>query len=352
MPRSDHFKQLLWGLLPLVALLVLSSCERKIEGVVQNDPTVSDGCFNCHNGQIDAMQGEWANSVHASGASIDYTNRPAPDDCTRCHNQAGFIDWISTGTINPPYENAKAIGCFACHNPHENGDFSRRIVTPVTLKDGNTFDHDDGNLCVRCHQSREDVRVITDNYVITSTRFGPHHGPQGDLLAGFGGFENFGGYTKVSSISHSSIDGACAGCHMANVRTHDGYEVGGHSFNMENEAGDNLSLFCRNCHGEIGSRGGEYTLIRDSVDHDNDGTVEGFQEEIEGMLDSLRVLLVAQGIVSDADGLLITQTVAEAELMGAAWNWLMIEEDRSRGVHNPKYIRSLLAASIAYVSSL
>jgi hypothetical protein len=343
---------MLWGLLPLVALFMLTSCERKISGTVQNDDTVSDQCFNCHNGQLDAPQGEWAHSVHASGASIDYTNRPAPDNCTRCHNQQGFIDWVSTGTINPPYENAKAIGCFACHNPHETGNFSRRTVAPVTLASGDVFDHDDGNLCANCHQARENVGVITNDFVITSSRFGPHHSQQGDLLAGFSGYEGFPGYTKQSSISHSSIDGACAGCHMANVRTHDGYEVGGHSFNMENEAGDNLSLFCRNCHGEIGSSGGAYALIRDSVDHDNDGVVEGFQDEVDGMLDSLRTLLIAEGILNGSTDLLITQTVADGDLMGAAWNWLLISDDHSRGVHNPKYVVSLLGASIAHVSGL
>lgn len=352
MPRKEIFRWTMAIMVPVLALLVLSlvGCERKISGTVQTGNVVSDKCFECHNGTMDAMQGEWANSVHASGANVDYTSRDG-SDCAKCHNQDGFIDWITNGTLAATYGNAKAIGCFACHNPHETGNFALRSMAAVTLLDGTTFDFEEGNLCANCHQVRRAGSQIGPNTDVNSTHWGPHHGPQGDLVAGAGGYEGFAGYTPENSIAHSMLDGSCTYCHMAYARTHEGYDVGGHSFNMEDEAGNNLTLVCRDCHGEIGSRGGEYTDITDSTDYDHDTVIEGFQVEVEGLMDSLRVLLIAEGVLS-AGGSPVVQVIADGDLAGALFNYLIIEEDRSEGVHNPKYVISLLNASIAYVDGL
>ena len=54
---------------------------------------------------------------------------------------------------------------------------------------GETYDGGAGNLCGNCHQPR---RAIADadadgNIEITSTHWGPHHGPQTAVLLGIGG---------------------------------------------------------------------------------------------------------------------------------------------------------------------
>ena len=351
MPQTKTLRWAMVIAVPVLALLLLSlvGCERKVTGTVQTGDVVSDKCFTCHNGTMDAMQGEWANSIHASGASVDYTSRDG-SDCSKCHNQDGFIDWITTGVLADSYGNAKAIGCFACHDPHETGNFSLRSMAAVTLADGTTFDFEEGNLCANCHQARRVGSSVGANTNVSSSHWGPHHGPQGDLLAGAGGYEGFTGYSKESSIGHQMLDGSCTYCHMSYANTHDGYNVGGHSFNMEFD-GYNVSLVCRDCHGEIGSRGSPYTVITDSVDYDGDTVIEGFQVEVEGLMDSLAVLLKAEGVLSSG-GSPVVQVIADGDLAGALFNYLMVEEDRSEGVHNPKYIISLLEASIAYVSSL
>lgn len=352
MPRGELMKKILMVAVPLLAVLLLAvgGCERKITGVPPEDSPVADQCFElCHNGQISAAQGEWKNSVHASGASGDYTNRTG---CVQCHNQDGFVDYITTGTVVPPYPNdAKAIGCFTCHQPHEYGDLRVReqALLPVALEDGSVYDNGQSNLCVNCHHSRETGESVIGDPAV-GVRYGPHHGPQGDNINGTGGYEGFDGFTKESSIAHAMLTDACIYCHMANVQTHDGYNVGGHSWNME--YGDyNLTLVCRDCHDEIGQRGGEYEDITDSTDYDNDGVFEGFMVEIDGLVDSLTLLLQAQGVV-DASGSPIEQDVADEQLRGAIFNWAIVEEDRSHGVHNPKYFLSLLNASIEYVASL
>lgn len=361
-----------WLALVLVGLCTaaMTGCERKVEGTVAVDDTVADQCFNCHNGQLDAMQGEWAHSVHASGASVDYTSRPAPNDCQRCHNQDGFVGWITTGTIPTTSTNAKAIGCFACHNPHENGDMRLRTTAAVTMKTGAVFDVGRANLCVNCHQARETQGVISDPYTITSsnTRFGPHHGPQGDLLIASNGYEGLPGFTKASTAHKDYIPGGgvapngCVGCHMNYAQTHEGYEVGGHSFNMRDEVGNSLAADCKNsgCHADGGplafsnptsGQPFDYKLTAGAQDWDKDGALEGYQTEMQGMMDSLRTLLDVQNILNPATDLAVPGTYA-GDLVGAFWNYKLMEEDRSKGVHNWRYCAELMEASRDYVASL
>jgi hypothetical protein len=342
----------------LLALLMLTvGCEREVTGDVQVVNQADENCFECHNGRLDQAQGEWANSVHASGSSVDYTNRGG-SDCTACHNQEGFISFLTTGQLpSEPLDQVSAIGCFSCHNPHENGDLSLRISDPYVLANGVVFDYNQGNLCVECHHSRESVAQITDNFEITSSRFGPHHGPQGDMLAGTQGYEFPGLDYDIFFTPHANaVRDACAGCHMGNVSNHDGYAVGGHTFRIVSEDGAESQIeFCADagCHGADDPDSINFTV--DAVDYDGDGNVEGFQSEIAGMLEELETLLRAQGIMVTGgrnDGLLQTGTYADGHLVGAAWNFYFVEDDQSHGGHNFRYAVSLLEASIDYVSSL
>ena len=370
MTRRQKSRVPTWLLVVLAGLLAMATmgCERKVEGTVAVEDTVADQCFNCHNGQLDAMQGEWANSVHASGASVDYTSRPAPNDCQRCHNQDGFISWITTGVIPSTPSNAKAIGCFACHNPHENGDLRLRTEAPVTLKSGVQFNVGQANLCANCHQSRE-YPTIVDNFNITSSRFGPHHGPQGDLLMATVGYTGFPGFVSGDTEHRNYIDGdkdgamdGCIGCHMNYAQTHEGYHVGGHSVNMKDEAGNSLAADCKasGCHDAgplafTNPTSGEpfdYKLTTGAVDWDMDGVVEGYQTEMEGMLDSLLILLDYQNIYNPANGLANTGIYPDGDLVGAYWNWILLEEDRSKGIHNWAYTSKLIKASIDYVAAM
>ncbi len=364
MTRRHLNKVPAWLLLVLAGLLLaaMTGCERKVEGTVAVEDTVSDQCFNCHNGQLDAMQGEWANSVHASGANVDYTSRVG-SECVRCHNQQGFITWITTGTIEDSTGNAKAIGCFACHNPHEFGDLRRRTTAPVTMAAGDVFDVGGANLCANCHQARE-YPTITDGYTITSSRFGPHHSQQGDMLIASVGYESFAGFTPASSLHKDVVRDGCIGCHMGYSNTHEGYDVGGHSWNMKDEAGNNLATNCKTsgCHGAgtlaFGTAGafGPYDFRRadtaSAKDWDDDGVKEGYQTEMEGMLDSLATLLDLHNILNPSTGLAVPGTYADGDLVGAYWNYITVEDDHSLGIHNWEYMAGLIEASRDYVATL
>ncbi|MBD3168607.1 MAG: hypothetical protein GF307_03920 [candidate division Zixibacteria bacterium] len=326
-----------------LSLLMFAGCERKIVNEDAGDDLAFTSCFTCHgdDGLLLAAKGEWQNSVHASGNNVDYTNRGGTD-CTKCHDHQGFIDYLETSEVDPPYSNVSAIHCFTCHAPHTNGNLSLRTTAAYTLENGDTFDHGNGNLCANCHHSRYSVDNITDNIEV-STYWGPHHGPQGDLLTASNGYE-FDGYTYTTSTHASVVRDACAGCHMGQPQAHDGYKIGGHSFNMyDSESGSDLSALCEECHASADS----YDFTADA-DYDHDGNVEGYQTEILGLTDSLRTLLLSAGVLDSTDHP-VSQTIANEETAGALFNFLLVHEDRSHGIHNFNYIKDLLQSSIEYL---
>ena len=63
---------------------------------------------------------------------------------------------------------------------------------------------------------------------ITSSHWGPHHGPQASMLAGAGGFE-FDGYSYPSSPHTGLVADGCVACHMAAPQ---GNYAGGHTWRM------------------------------------------------------------------------------------------------------------------------
>lgn len=342
-----NFKLLFLALAALV--LVTTGCDREITGEIKHDDITSENCFTCHDGLLDQAQGEWDNSIHASGNNVDYTNRGG-SDCTKCHDQEGFVQFLETGTLpEEPFSTVSTIGCFTCHDPHENATMALRTTAAVTLENGDVFDHGNGNLCVACHHSRKSADDITTDQSVNKY-WGPHYGPQGDMVNGSNGWEFPGeGYPFASSPHATQVRDACAGCHMGQVRTHDGNEIGGHSFNMValEDSTITMDAFCdvAGCH--PGTSGLDFTADQD---YDNNGNIEGFQTESDGLADTLRVLLVAQGLIDGAD-YPISGTIADSNKAGALYNFLNYVKDRSRGVHNFSYTRSLLEASIDYLVS-
>jgi len=71
----------------------------------------------------------------------------------------------------------------------------------------------------------------------------------------------------------------------------------------------------------------------------------GVQTEIEELLAEAHELLVEQGLIDGESGSGITGTFT-SEQAGALWNYKTVEEDRSVGVHNPKFAKFLLETAI------
>ncbi|MCK4750608.1 MAG: hypothetical protein KAT15_26300, partial [Bacteroidales bacterium] len=150
--------------------------------------------------------------------------------------------------------------------------------------------------------------------VAVTSHYGPHHGPQANFINGFGGYE-FGAVLSTSG-PHESM-ASCVYCHMT-----EGNETGGHTWVPGIEG-------CTACHA-------------DATDFDINGAVT----EIEGLIADLEAALKTAGML-DEEGHAIEDTSYQADSVGALWNLLLLEEDKSHGIHNPDYAIALLENAIS-----
>lgn len=315
----------------VIAAASLWACERTVSTVEETSQPAT--CFNCHSDQdtrLVAAEQQYEFSVHASGLHVSEPNDP----CSGCHTSEGFIIRLATGEPPASVTNPTAIHCFTCHEPHTRGNLTRRLDHFWPLANGETWELNNGDACTACHQGRRNV----DTYVTTpsgrvniNSRFGPHHGPQTDVLIGTNGYE-YAGYTYESSEHRTATEDGCLDCHM---KVPVDLRVGGHSFNMTYDDGTEELVnvdACAPCHGEL-----------DDFDYD------GAQTEIDSLVTNLRATLVTAGLVSASTGLPRTVANVASDSAGAVFNYMMAIEDRSWGVHNRKYMRGLLTSAQQYM---
>jgi hypothetical protein len=214
--------------------------------------------------------------------------------------------------------------CRTCHQIHvtfTGDDWALETTADVPLFafEGTTFAGGKGNLCANCHQPRRGIAEPDGdgNIEITSTHYGPHHGPQSAVLMGTGGA---GPEAEGSPASHySMVEDTCVACHLG--------EAADHYFEPHVEA-------CQACHADI-----------------EDFDFSGLQTEVEEKLDTLLGYLVANGLMAVEEGEphpVPQPGTYPAEQTQAAWNYILLSyEDHSHGVHNPAYTRALLEWSIS-----
>ncbi|MDF7798470.1 hypothetical protein P4C99_03300 [Pontiellaceae bacterium B1224] len=306
--------------------------------------TMSAGsCGQCHDAPSHHVKNfEWGNSLHGQ-TEVDRTG-----SCVNCHTAAGFVDandpgMNEYGEVVPTTASFKeGITCAACHDPHAAGAqvHQLRDIESVTFENGVvTAEGGAGLVCMSCHKSRRDAEsYVYDDF---SSHSGPHHGPQGDMIAGVNAIEY--GQDLPSSKHLSVVEDSCAQCHMqetpSGLPEYAAGKVGGHSFLLSYNDGTNAPIYltesCSSCHGEIEDFdfGGE--------DYNRNGMVEGVQTEIESLLHELGMLLPPEGSTTVSTG--DCETLAQKR---GAYNYLFVEEDGSLGVHNPKYAAALLQSSI------
>ena len=308
--------------------------------------TGSGVCGQCHAAATHHIKtGEWNNSMHAV-VTRDATGA-GRESCVGCHTGAGFVDRLQGNTAAPD-TTYTTINCQTCHEPH--GETTPgtnahllRTLAPVTLKDGTTVTNAGmGTLCINCHQSRQNAAV----YAATtpgSARFGPHHGPQADMLEGVNGFN----YDKnIPSSAHADVVAdTCVGCHMQTVDAADPAltKLGGHTFRPSFNDGTNpridLVAACQKCHGpDVASF--DFLLM----DYNGDGVIEGVQTEVQHLLDQLAQQLPPVGQAKS--DLTIDSSWTQPQLK-AAYNYQFVKNDGSFGIHNTAYAIGLLKASIA-----
>ncbi len=312
------------GIVVLVAVLVIAAVG--CAGAPGESAAVNaEDCTTCHNDTtlVLSKSVQSATTTHMTGGAHDYAG--GRTSCTACHSSEGFQEMVATGvgiedfeeaTANPSPQNCRT--CHQIHTTYTEADFALKTTTPVTLiASGETFDMGDGNLCANCHQPRRlGPQAGGGDYEITSTHWGPHHGPQSTVLLGISAY----GVPDSTSIHYTLVEDGCPVCHMAD---------GNHTL-AASTAG------CQSCHAEL-----------DTLDHN------GVQTEIKALFDELKELLLAKGLLATE----VDEETGEVEVhpnpgtypegqAGAAWNWMIVYEDNSFGVHNPSWTKAILEKGI------
>jgi hypothetical protein len=324
--------------------------------------SVSSGnCNQCHDDPTRHIDGtQWYASRHAQ------TTGPGGPNCVGCHSVNGFIARMHGMTFtNQPFA---AISCQACHEAHgdttpTNNPHLLRTLGPVTMPDSTVVTNAGfGALCLQCHHNRNGSATNQlVNYPIGKptwyggSSFGPHDGPQGDMIEGINAITY--GQNIPSGAHREAVANLCVGCHMQPADYGDPayLQAGGHTFNMSytvvtngvTNVVDKVDA-CVQCHGQIAS----FDMPRS--DFNGDGVIEGVQTEVQHLLDKLSTLLPNSTYRADgnyvADGLvkssISVKTNWQAYFLEAAYNWMFVSNDGSLGVHNAPFAVGLLKASI------
>lgn len=338
----------------------------------------ADACDQCH------TQSQTLNhSLHVTGEVVGPAE--ADTDCVPCHSGQGYVV-ANIGGKTPVYpgttvtlvtsDNATftmdvpanlmpeaeqpVIACGACHDPHNaTYEFQLRAFGSVTIPmTGEAVDAGISATCVECHNGRRDAAYLTD-YIAGNQSRSIHGNPQGLVYYGIKGYADFGGTVTVGNSQHRTlVEEGCVQCHMAPTPGRAGHSVdqtvpgalllGEHSFAMsaDNVTAENVNNTCNveGCHTGLTS------YDRPAFgDYDGDGTVEGIQDEVQGLLDVLKNAMAAADPDAVVDGEVRSSDIGgDAGLIGdpivrqALWNYWLIANDGSLGIHNTTYAVQLL----------
>jgi len=304
-------------------------------------------CAKCHDsGTHHVFPSQWDVSAHAQLADPGHSGQTRAS-CIQCHSGNGFVTYIKSGKVTPTLNEAEKtnITCATCHDPHDATNTHQLRTVTAVLQSGDEITQGGlGILCMNCHRTRRDAVSYTNGYLKNlSAHYGPHYGPQADILAG----KNIPDLGKsFASTNHFPYTpDACVSCHMNNQGAVDANNnvllSGGHSFRMSTPEGVDNVAACAPCH-NIESFDKLSTIINGETDFDGDGNSEGLQHEVEGMLEKITLKLPPLGS-TDIATIDSTWTPIQAK---AFYIWEMMHEDGSFGIHNPKFVVGVLNETI------
>ena len=350
-------------------------------------------------GSAQNLTADWQKSKHANKelAVEDATwegRKESTAHCARCHSEQGFKAWVpqlkrgDAGFIKKAdgkdadeafikslgltKADVKPITCAACHSQGSQLHITDNI--PMLPNGLSIRGVGKGALCMACHNTRNG-RIAWDNP--DPKRFTqPHEAAQTDVLFGKNVF--FYNDTGDTESPHAAFVGdSCVACHKQ-------LSKGGHSF----KAGE-----CESCHGEklkesfvqkgivdlqkqlaaaiekrilaAKEKIASVTSWDPKTDKDTENTpIDGKQIKaveipmgIHGQI-SLKFIMQdgkevysQMGNIKDAVGEKGKPVFATSDpVVRALWNYLLFDYDGSKGVHNPKFTRNVLLATINAVS--
>jgi len=318
----------------LIILAIMPGCDELVTNenyfydTLRIDGTIHEAdstCGLCHNDETDSVTiavRQWEFSGHGNSnlSDFDYLGENTSECGPECHTKEGYVQYLansSAETVLFPTE----IGCFACHSPHGNKDFSLR---------------DQGDLCIQCHHQTVDPPEFDQASIDITENWGPHFSTEDGMLLGFGGYE----YALVSYNSSVHSGMGASGCRTCHMDTDDGFRLGGHSFNISYNS-EQLTEGCNtvDCH--------ESDPVNNFIGYNP------LQSELADSLTVLKDSLVALGLLTVSD-IPVAQTLSDSSvasnLAGALFNYLFVSGDSSQGVHNLPYASDLVNSSLAFLS--
>lgn len=338
-------------------------------------------CATCHqDGHYHTRVEQWEQSPHARPYEIVSEEEGSNGTCARCHAPMGFVDvskriaydgldMVTASKTNNYARGTGKLACQTCHDPHHSFDnddrHQLRIYDEVVLGNpgaaGYVLLQDQGASasCMYCHNTRRlPFQLSGGNPQYTAQRSGnlagPHESTAAEIFSGLGGVE----YGVAMGNTFHTYGANCVMCHMypnpgATDPGHN--KVGDHTFAMKYMDGEteveNLAT-CNQCHaGAFEVDKFDFKSLA-AKDWDGSGDVAGVQTETQGLLDRVRVLMETSGMIANTNeaglytgfktnGLSADPVIKDAQ-QKAAWNWMMINRDGSKGVHNPLYTIRLL----------
>jgi len=325
----------------------------------ENGADGASGCIQCHKNdqEIPMKVDQYKFSAHSKGN--EHVGHFISSSCTMCHTSQGFLQATADGTNEGgSHDQVTGMSCYTCHQIHNNytrDDYAMNYSGEVDfILNGNGPFTDvivdagePSNTCVKCHQPRtqgsnqpDPSKAETETLTISGSsagRYGPHHGAQGAIYGGVGG------YLTVAQGEGSKGKHNCVFCHMgtdAVKKTNGsagGYEsfmAGGHAFNLTFEHDGSLLIDrCNECH----------------AGNDGPDDIPAIIAANDLLIDGLKDKLIELGIATDA-GSLVAGTYTHQQL-AAFWNYKLLEEDLSHGLHNPGYTLKLVTSSLEYLGA-
>lgn len=315
-------KKLLLFILVLAIPIMIVGCRQAPDPTPGESPAKEEQ----QEDHTEAIRKEWAESAHATATNADEPNSPAKrEECMLCHDGRAFARQIAS-TEDLSTDEPVGQDCATCHEGHgkEVWESGLAQLPSGEVRDGG------GALCMSCHNARKTPDP--------AARPAPHASAQADMVMGTNGFQVEG--VNYSSSPHTAVKDTCFGCHMADL----GGGYPSHTFESDVQA-------CESCH-----QGIRTINMKAKADYDGDGTVEGFQDEVDGLLKLLHDTIEARlegGTFTTGHGQIVftSQDGSEindvpADLYHAAWNYYLVVNDDSGGIHNPVYAVQLLQQSI------
>lgn len=249
-------------------------------------------CGGCHTGMGRLTFDQWQMGGHSTIA-------PAPAQnlaCAKCHEAASAATYVRTGVppVTLPASPVWQVTCVACHATHSTPVSEHQVYLPAD------------STCRVCHNKNGAVVGQVP------------HSPQKEMLLGpgNGGYE-WPGYQYNNSCHQTYVPQPCVLCHMySNGLGNPDTTATGHALTP------NIQV-CVVCH-------------NGQIPPDSSFNINGAQTVIDGLLDSLAVML------AQAD----TTTL---EYQRAKYDYDFVNNDKSRGVHNFMYAEDLLMSSIMHL---